>query len=93
MIDNKIIAAPATALGVAGVAMIRVSGVKSIETVEKLFKSSKLLSSKNSHEIAYGKLFDPKTKTIIDEVMIGVFHHGTSFTGEESLEIWTHGSP
>ena len=93
MINHKIIAAPATAPGVSGVSMIRVSGANSIKTVEKLFKSSKLLSSKKSHEIAYGKLFDPETKAIIDEVMIGVFHHGTSFTGEESLEIWTHGSP
>ncbi|MDK2818260.1 MAG: tRNA uridine-5-carboxymethylaminomethyl(34) synthesis GTPase MnmE [Spirochaetota bacterium] len=93
MINNKIIAAPSTAPGVAGVSMIRVSGANSITTVEKLFKSSKSLNSKKSHEIAYGKLFDPKTKAIIDEVMIGIFHHGTSFTGEESLEIWTHGSP
>ncbi len=86
-----IIAAPATAPGIGGVSMIRVSGEGSISLVDQIFKGS--LKDKNSHEIAYGKIFNPKTKELIDEVMVGVFHHGRSFTGEESLEIWTHGSP
>ncbi len=86
-----IIAAPATAPGIAGVSMIRVSGEGCISIVDEIFKGS--LQNKNSHEIAYGKIRDPNTKSLIDEVMVGVFHHGKSFTGEESLEIWTHGSP
>lgn len=91
--DNRIIAAPATAMGVAGVSMIRVSGVSCINLVDKIFKGAKNLSQKKSHEIAYGKIIDPNTEQLVDEVMVGVFHQGKSFTGEESLEIWTHGSP
>lgn len=89
----RIIAAPATAPGIAGVSMIRVSGKNCISLVDNLFQGSVSLTSKKSHEIAYGKLIDPQTTQLIDEVMIGVFAHGKSFTGEESLEIWTHGSP
>ena len=81
MINNKIIAAPSTATSVARVSMIRVSGDNSITIVEKLFKSTKFLSSKKPHEIAYGKLFDPKTKAIIDEVMIGIFHYRSVIQG------------
>ncbi len=93
MLHNNIIAAPATAPGIAGVSMIRISGQSSIEKIENIFKGSKLLKDKKSHEIAYGHIIDPKNNALIDEVMVGIFHHGKSFTGEESLEIWTHGSP
>ncbi|MGL5955878.1 MAG: tRNA uridine-5-carboxymethylaminomethyl(34) synthesis GTPase MnmE [Brevinema sp.] len=88
---SKIIAAPATAPGIAGVSMIRVSGSDCIAKVSQCFQGK--LQNKQSHEIAYGKIIDPVTEILIDEVMIAVFYHGRSFTGEESLEIWTHGSP
>ncbi|MGL4563042.1 MAG: tRNA uridine-5-carboxymethylaminomethyl(34) synthesis GTPase MnmE [Brevinema sp.] len=93
MRSSKIIAAPATAAGIAGVAMIRVSGDQCIQLVDHIFHGSKSLSEKKSHEIAYGKIINPHTKKMIDEVLIGVFHRPNSFTGEESLEIWIHGSP
>ncbi|MGL4676941.1 MAG: tRNA uridine-5-carboxymethylaminomethyl(34) synthesis GTPase MnmE [Brevinema sp.] len=88
---SKIIAAPATAPGIAGVSMIRVSGTDCIALVSQCFKGK--LQNKSSHEIVYGKIIDPITNLVLDEVMIALFYHGRSFTGEESLEIWTHGSP
>ncbi len=87
----KIIASPATAPGVAGVSMIRISGGGCIDLVQRCFTGR--LKKKESHSIAYGRFFDPMDGRQIDEIMIGVFHHGRSFTGEESLELWTHGSP
>ncbi|MGL4394130.1 MAG: tRNA uridine-5-carboxymethylaminomethyl(34) synthesis GTPase MnmE [Brevinema sp.] len=93
MLSSKIIAAPATAAGVAGVSMIRVSGEKCIEATDRIFRGSKSLSQKKGNEIAYGHIINPDTDKIIDEVLVGVFHKPYSFTGEESLEIWVHGSP
>ncbi|MGL4387968.1 MAG: tRNA uridine-5-carboxymethylaminomethyl(34) synthesis GTPase MnmE [Brevinema sp.] len=93
MFNSKIIAAPATAAGIAGVSMIRVSGDQCISTVDRIFRGSQSLSQKKGNEIAYGHLIHPETNKIIDEVLVGVFHKPYSFTGEDSLEIWVHGSP
>jgi len=90
---EHIIIAPATAPGIAGVSMIRVSGSHSIELVDQIFRGSYSLKQKKANEIAFGKIISPKDSKLIDEVLIGIFHAPYSFTGEESLEIWTHGSP
>ncbi|MGL4366839.1 MAG: tRNA uridine-5-carboxymethylaminomethyl(34) synthesis GTPase MnmE [Brevinemataceae bacterium] len=91
--NHKIIAAPATAAGFAGVSMIRVSGEGCIKLVDHIFRGKVSLSEKKAYEIAYGSIIDPSSAKIIDEVLVGIFQSPYSFTGEESLEIWTHGSP
>ncbi|SFB86982.1 tRNA modification GTPase [Brevinema andersonii] len=93
MISEKIIAAPATAQGIGAVGMIRISGKGCISQCDCFFRSEKTLSDRKPNTIAYGKWIDPDTSQCIDEVLVGIFHAPHSFTGEESLEIWTHGSP
>ncbi len=88
--SNDTICALATANGVGAVAMIRVSGPESIRLVELLF--SKKLNDKDSHTLHFGNFKAPDGQ-LIDEVLVAVFHQGKSFTGEESVEISTHGSP
>ena len=88
--SNDTICALATANGVGAVAMIRVSGPESIRLVELLF--SKKLNDKDSHTLHFGSFKAPDGQ-LIDEVLLAVFHQGKSFTGEESVEISTHGSP
>lgn len=83
------ICALATANGVGAISVIRVSGSQSREIVSRIF--SKSLAGKESHTAHFGTISDEGN--LIDEVLITIFAHGKSFTGEESAEIACHGSP
>ncbi|MFM7472816.1 MAG: tRNA uridine-5-carboxymethylaminomethyl(34) synthesis GTPase MnmE, partial [Crocinitomicaceae bacterium] len=83
------ICALATANGVGAIAVIRVSGQDAIKQVNLCF--SKNVSTVPSHSVHFGNFLHKNE--IIDEVLVSVFAHGKSFTGEESVEISCHGSP
>jgi len=85
------IVAIATPPGVGAISIIRVSGSNSIAAADLIFKGKTKLSGSKSHSIHYGKIFD-KTE-IIDDVLISVFRKPNSYTGEDAVEISTHGSP
>ncbi|MFA3783486.1 tRNA uridine-5-carboxymethylaminomethyl(34) synthesis GTPase MnmE [Melioribacteraceae bacterium 4301-Me] len=85
------ITALATPAGVGAISVIRVSGPKSIETVEKIFQGKKKLSDSQSHTIQYGKIYDNNNE-LIDDVLVSIFRSPNSYTGEDSIEISTHGS-
>ncbi|MGL5722088.1 MAG: tRNA uridine-5-carboxymethylaminomethyl(34) synthesis GTPase MnmE, partial [Brevinema sp.] len=89
---NDIIAAPATAAGVAAISLVRVSGASCLEHCSSLFKAKTSLPELLANTTTYGKWCD-LDGTLIDEVMVSVFHAPRSFTGEESFEIACHGSP
>jgi tRNA modification GTPase len=84
------ICARATASVIGAIAVIRISGSKSMEVTSKCF--SKSLSNADSHTVHFG-VFNTLEGIPIDEVLVTLFHHGKSFTGEESIEISCHGSP
>jgi tRNA modification GTPase len=84
------ICALATPNGIGAIALIRISGPKSLVLTEQFF--SKPLQDKASHTSHFG-LFSALDKTLIDEVLVSVFSEGKSFTGEESVEISCHASP
>ena len=85
------IAAISTPLGVGAISLIRVSGPMSISSVEKIFKGPRSLLEVGSHTIHYGKIFSDDG-SIIDDVMVSIFREPNSYTGEESVEITTHGN-
>lgn len=87
---KETICALATANGVGAIGMIRVSGPETLIKVGKVF--SKTLVGRSSHTTHFGTISNQKNE-LIDEVLITVFEHGKSFTGEESAEITCHGSP
>ena len=92
MIDNNNIIALATPAGSGAISVIRISGSKSIEITDSLFKSkdeSKLIG-KNSHTITLGQIID--RNRIIDQVLISLFIAPKSYTGENVVEISCHGS-
>ena len=92
MIDNDNIIALATASGSGAISIIRVSGPKTIEITDSLFKSkddSNLLE-KNSHTITLGDIVDGSR--VIDEVLVSLFISPKSYTGENVVEISCHGS-
>lgn len=78
------ITAIATPIGTGGVGIIRISGEKSFEIVEKIFPQ-KLISGKIQH----GWIFDGDKK--IDEVVVLPFKNPNSYTGENVVEIQCHG--
>jgi len=78
----------ATGGGISAIALIRVSGNKSIKIVDKIF--SKNLQEQKSHTVHFGNIIH--SDNIIDEVVITLFHKNQSFTGEETVEISCHGS-
>ena len=88
--DEDTICAVSTPHGRGGISVIRVSG----RAGEKILKSccDFLPRSLESHRIYYG-FFRSKNKQVIDEVLVGFFKEGRSFTGETVFEISCHGSP
>ncbi len=86
------ITAIATPSGVGAISVIRVSGTLSFEIVDKIFKGKTKLTESESHTIHYGNIVDEKGY-LIDDVLVSVFRNPHSFTGEDSIEISTHGNP
>jgi tRNA modification GTPase len=84
------ICAVATPNGIGAISVIRLSGKNSLKIFGSAF--SKDLSGKASHTVHFGNFFSTQ-KSIIDEVLVTIFHNGKSFTGEESVEISCHASP
>lgn len=85
------IVALATPPGIGAISVIRVSGDRAIDSVDKIFIGKIKLSKVNSHTLHYGQLKDDKQ--IVDDVLISVYKKPNSYTGEDSIEISTHGSP
>lgn len=87
------IVALATASGVGAIAIIRLSGPKSIEIADCCFQSvhkGKILKDQKSHSLHLGHLVEG-TRTL-DEVLVSVFKNPNSYTGEDTVEISCHGS-
>lgn len=86
------IVAIATPSGVGAISVIRVSGPTSLEAVGKVFVSKKKLSEAKTHTIHYGRIEDLSGNQV-DDVLVSVFRTPNSYTGEDSVEISTHGNP
>ena len=85
--SNETICALATAPGGA-IGIIRVSGPQSLEVLSCVFTKDVSLAQPNT--IHYGHIKDGSE--IIDEVMVSIFRAPHSYTGEDSVEIYCHGS-
>ncbi len=85
------IAAIATAMTNSGIGIVRISGMQSLEIIEKIYKGKKEKDFKNvnTHTIHYGYIVD--CEETIDEVLVMVMKGPHSFTGEDTVEINCHG--
>ncbi|MFZ8209291.1 tRNA uridine-5-carboxymethylaminomethyl(34) synthesis GTPase MnmE, partial [Streptococcus pyogenes] len=70
--------------------IVRLSGTDALAIAQSVFKG-KNLEQVASHTINYGHIINPKTGTIIDEVMVSVMLAPKTFTRENVVEINTHG--
>lgn len=91
MIQNKTIAAIATAQSAGGIGVIRVSGSESTAICDKIFKSitNKKLSDSVGYRAYFGRVRDGEKD--IDECVATVFRAPHSYTGEDIVEISCHG--
>lgn len=85
--ENDTIAAIATSMGRSAVNIIKISGPESISIVSKIF--TKELSKLEPNTINYG--FIKEGNELIDEVLVSLFTSPNSQTGEDIVEINTHG--
>jgi tRNA modification GTPase len=85
------IAAIATATGTGAISVIRVSGPETFKAVDSIFTGKNRIESAESHTIHYGKIKD-KSGSEIDDVLISIFRNPHSYTGEDVVEISTHGN-
>lgn len=92
MINKDTIVALATASGSGAIAIIRISGEKSLEICSPLFyaKNGISISDQKSHTLQLGTI--KNGERILDEVLVSVFRGQRSYTGEPTVEISCHGS-
>ncbi len=91
MKEDTIIAL-ATPSGVGAISVIRISGPNSFRITDKFFKGKIKIEQAQSHTIHYGDIFN-RDGEHIDDVLISVFRSPNSYTGEDSVEISSHGNP
>ncbi len=91
--DEDTIAAMATPPGEGGIAVIRISGKASFEILDKTFKRSgkDSVSGMKSHTLYTGHIIDPNTGMIIDSVLCVLMKSPSSYTGEDVVEVHSHG--
>lgn len=91
MFIDDTIAAIATAPGEGGIGIIRISGEKSLQVAESIFKSvtGKLIKDYNTRTLIYGTVVDGEK--VIDEALVAYMKGPKSYTGEDVIEINCHG--
>ena len=90
---EETIAAISTAPGTAGIGIIRMSGKDVFSVLKKIFKPIKEESIEEikGYTMKYGKIFNPETSEIVDEVLVSYFKEPKSYTQENMCEINSHG--
>ncbi|RIU93345.1 tRNA uridine-5-carboxymethylaminomethyl(34) synthesis GTPase MnmE [Oceanobacillus picturae] len=88
--ETDTITAISTPIGEGAIAIVRLSGPEAISITEQIFKG-KSLSEADSHTIHYGKILDPQTQEVAEEVMVTLMRGPKTFTREDVVEINCHG--
>ena len=85
------IASISTAPGIGGIGIIRMSGEKSFEVLDKIFvaKNKQNIDEIKGYTIKYGNIVEDGH--IIDEVLVSYFKAPISYTTENMCEINSHG--
>ena len=85
------IASISTAPGIGGIGIIRMSGEKSFEALDKIFvaKNKQNIDEIKGYTIKYGNIVEDGH--IIDEVLVSYFKAPRSYTTENMCEINSHG--
>jgi tRNA modification GTPase len=90
------IAAIATAPGEAGISIVRVSGPKSLEIADRIFRGKRMPSSLAEYSFVHGHIRSISSdghgdERDVDEVILLVYRAPHSYTREDVVEIQGHG--
>jgi tRNA modification GTPase len=85
-------AALATPWGESALAVIRAAGVNTIDLLSACFSRPDALRAAASHSIVHGHITTLADGEYIDEVTVAVFRKPHGYTGDDSAEIFCHGS-
>lgn len=93
--SSDTIAAIATFPAAAAISVIRISGNKAFDIADKVFKAknTKKLKTAKTFTMHYGWIMDGSKKAIetVDEVLVAVMRGPNTYTGEDIVEISSHG--
>lgn len=92
MFSDDTIAAISTPPGRGGIGVVRLSGPDSLNITTSFFRSESIEAGV-PNRAQYGRVVDPATDELLDEVIVTYFKAPHSYTGEEVVEISAHGSP
>jgi len=90
------ICAIATPMGIGSIGVIRVSGDKAISIADRIIKnrsSLETVTTFKSHTLHHVEMIDPATGQMLDEALVVVMRAPRSYTGEDVVEIQSHGNP
>jgi len=88
-VENDTIAAVSTPFGEGAIAVVRMSGPRSVEIADRVFLSKKKPSELTARVQQFGKIRD--SAQVIDDVVLSVHRAPASYTGEDVVEINCHG--
>jgi tRNA modification GTPase len=84
------IAAISTPLGEAGIGVVRVSGPEAEAIARALFRPIRAGTQLRSHHLYLGRIIDPFSQEIVDEVLLTVMRGPRTYTREDVVEIQCH---
>ncbi|WP_085506629.1 tRNA uridine-5-carboxymethylaminomethyl(34) synthesis GTPase MnmE [Thalassobacillus devorans] len=88
--ETDTITAISTPMGEGAIAIVRLSGPDALSISNDLFQG-KDLTKAESHTMHYGKIIDPETGEVAEEVMVSIMRAPKTFTREDVVEINCHG--
>ncbi len=88
--ETDTITAISTPMGEGAIAIVRLSGSEAVAISNRLFRG-KDLNLVDSHTMHYGKIIDPDTGEMAEEVMVSIMRAPKTFTREDIVEINCHG--
>jgi tRNA modification GTPase len=91
--ESDTIAAISTPVGQGGIGIVRISGSRSLEIADRIFRPQKAgpPSAARTGSLMYGHVIDPSDNTGVDEVLMSVMRSPHSYTREDVVEINCHG--
>ncbi|MFQ5579750.1 MAG: tRNA uridine-5-carboxymethylaminomethyl(34) synthesis GTPase MnmE [Nitrospiria bacterium] len=91
--ENDTICAIATPAGKSAIGVVRVSGEKAFSIVQPLYKGKGRLTDFRTHTAHFSEIQDPEKNEAIDQGLFIIMKGPGSYTGEDVVEIQSHGNP
>ncbi|MCU0579185.1 MAG: tRNA uridine-5-carboxymethylaminomethyl(34) synthesis GTPase MnmE [Desulfobacterota bacterium] len=93
MVPPDTIAALSTPSGEGGIGIIRLSGPRALAIARLLFVPRPRSAPLESHRLVLGELHDPRSREVLDEVLLTYMQAPRTYTREDVVEINCHSGP